>query len=225
MPIKKDELFDIFRRYASKEFSEIPKSDDEVDYEFSAEFEKKMAEIIDKVGTAMKPVSKNRRKIIAVLIAAIIVMLAGTMSVGAKRDAVISFIYEKIGNNYDISFDGDAPDKLDYIYAFSVIPEGFTETYHLSEEAVDYVCYDNEQTKHCITLSQSAIGSMTPISMDGEHGHIEKYDVDGTEIHIYISDRGDAHIAYWIWGYNYMELSYHGETTIDEILELIKTIL
>lgn len=225
MSMNKEEFFDILREYASKEFEHIPQSDDEIDYEFSEEFEKKMEKLIDSIGSNNKPRKITRRKAIAILIAAIIVLFAGVMSVGAVREAIVSFVYEKIGENYEITFEDDVPDdKLDYIYSFSVIPEGFVETERLSEEAVNYVRYDNKQNNHCITLSQEAIGSMSSISMDGENGHIEKYDINGTEINIYISDRGDAHIAYWIWGYNYIELVYHGETTNDEILELIKTI-
>ena len=65
---------------------------------------------------------------------------------------------------------------------------------------------------------------MSSISMDGEHGHIEKYELDGTEISVYVDDQDYAYIAYWIWGYDCLELAYHGETTIAEVLELIKTI-
>ena len=222
--MNKDELFDIFREYASKEFADIPQTEAEADYEFSEKFEKKMLKIIDRVGSGKKVTSKNYKRTITILIAAIIAILAGAMSVGAVRKAVEKFIFEKVDKNYEVTFDGDAPDILDYRYSFSVIPDGFTETERLAVDAVDYVCYENEQTEHCITLKQSAIGSMSSISMDGEYGHIEKYDVDGTEINIYIDDRGGAYVAHWIWGYNYMQLAYHGETTIDEVLELIKTI-
>ncbi len=223
MSMSKDELFEIFREYASEEFADIPSSDDKVDCEFSEKFERKMSELIDRISKDKKPLHINRKRIITVLIAAILV-IAGVMSVGAVRKAVKDFIYEKINGNYEITFDGEAPDKLDYRYSFSVIPEGFVETERLSVEAEESVRYDNPQNNHSITLRQSAIGSMSSISMDGEHGHIEKYELDGTEISVYVDDQDYAYIAYWIWEYSFVELAYYGEATVDEVLELIKTI-
>ena len=56
MSMNKEELFDIFREYASKEFKDIPKSDDEIDYEFSEEFEKKMTKLIESIDDTNQPV-------------------------------------------------------------------------------------------------------------------------------------------------------------------------
>lgn len=223
MSMNKEEFFDILREYTSKEFEHIPKSDDEIDYEFSAEFEKKMEKLIDSIGNNKKPRKINHRKAIAILIAAIIVIFAGAMSVGAIREPIVDFIYKVYDGFTDLFFEGDTTDKLSYIYSLSEIPEGFVETERLSNDSVNLIVFENQQNSNKIELWQQPTED-TSISYDNENGHIENYMVNGIEIAIYISDRNDCHIAFWSVDSNYIELTYHGTTTIDEILNLISSI-
>lgn len=223
MSVSKEEFFDILREYASKEFEHIPKSDDEIDYEFSEEFEKKMEKLIDSIGNNKKPRKLNHRKAIAILIAAIIVAFAGAMSVGAIREPIVEFIYKVYDGFTDLIFEGDTTDKLSHIYSLSEIPEGFVETDRLINDNINYVSYENIQTNSKIELVQQPTKDVF-ISLDNENGHVEKYGINGTEINLYISDHNDCHIAFWSVGSNYIELTYHGTTSIDEILNLIKSI-
>lgn len=221
MSVSKEEFFDILREYASKEFEHIPESDDEVDYEFSEEFEKKMEKLIDSIGNNKKPRKTNHRKSIAILIAAIIIAFAGAMSVGAIREPIVEFIYKVYDGFTDLLFEGDTTNKLSYIYSLSEIPEGFVETERLVNDNTNYVQYENTQDNKRITLTQSLTEDIS-ISLDNENGHIENYMVNGIEITIYISDRNDCHIAFWSMDSNYIELAYHGTTTINEVLNLVK---
>ncbi len=221
MSVSKEEFFDILREYASKEFEHIPKSDDEIDYEFSEEFEKKMEKLIDSIGNNKKPRKLNHRKTIAILIAAIIIAFAGAMSVSAIREPIVEFIYKVYDGFTDLLFEGDTTDKLSYIYSLSEIPEGFVETERLVNDNTNYVRYENTQDNERITLTQSLTEDIS-ISLDNENGHIKNYMVNGIEITIYISDRNDCHIAFWSVASNYIELTYHGTTTINEVLNLVK---
>lgn len=223
MSVSKEEFLDILREYASKEFEHIPKSDDEIDYEFSEEFERKMEKLIDSVGNNKKPRKLNHRKSIAILIAAIIVAFAGAMSVGAIREPIVEFIYKVYDGFTDLLFEGDTTGNITYIYSLSEIPEGFVETDRLINDNINYVSYEDIQTNSKIELVQQPTKDVF-ISLDNENGHIENYMVNGIEIAIYISDRNDCHIAFWSIDSNYIELTYHGTTTIDEILNLIKSI-
>ncbi len=221
MSVSKEEFFDILREYASKEFEHIPESDDEVDYEFSEEFEKKMEKLIDSIGNNKKPRKTNHRKSIAILIAAIIVIFAGAMSVGAIREPIVEFIYKVYDGFTDLLFKGDTTDKLAYIYSLSEIPEDFVETERLVKDNTNYVRYENIKENKRITLTQSPTEDIS-ISWDNENGHIENFTVNGIEISIYISDRNDCHIAFWSMDSNYIELTYHGTTTINEVLNLVE---
>ena len=223
MSVSKEEFFDILREYASKEFEHIPKSDDEIDYEFSEEFEKKMEKLIDSIEKNKKQRKTNHRKAIAILIAAIIIAFAGAMSVGAIREPIVEFIYKIYDGFTDLFFEGDTTDKLSYIYSLSEIPEGFVETERLVNDSTNYVRYDNTKKNKRITLTQSPTEDIS-ISWDNENGHIENVTVNGIEISIYISDRNDCYIAFWSMDSNYIELTYHGTTTIDEMIKLISSI-
>ena len=221
MSVSKEEFFDILREYASKEFEHIPKSDDEIDYEFSEEFEKKMEKLIDSIGNNKKPRKLNHRKTIAILIAAIIVAFAGAMSVGAIRKPIVEFIYKVYDGFTDLLFEGDTTDNITYKYSISEIPEGFVETERLVNDNTNYVRYENIKENKRITLTQSPTEDIS-ISWDNENGHIENFTVNGIEISIYISDRNDCRIAFWSMDSNYIELAYHGTTTINEVLNLVK---
>ena len=223
MSVSKEEFFDILREYASKEFEHIPKSDDEIDYEFSEEFEKKMDKLIDSIEKNKKQRKTNHRKAIAILIAAIIIAFAGAMSVGAIREPIVEFIYKIYDGFTDLFFEGDTTDKLSYIYSLSEIPEGFVKTEQLVNDSTNYVRYDNTQENKRITLTQSPTEDIS-ISWDNENGYIENFTVDEIEISIYISDHNDCHIAFWSMDSNYIELTYHGTTTIDEMIKLISSI-
>ena len=88
------------------------------------------------------------------------------------------------------------------------------------------VCY------HCVKLSVECywllrwknITENISVSLDNEHGSVEQIQVDGNNINIYISDYGDYYYAFWNIDYYYMELTYHGTTTIEEIQKLISLI-
>ena len=220
MSMKKDELFDIFREYASKEFEDIPKNDDDIDYEFSKDFENKMAKLIDDISDDKKASSISRKKAIAILIAAVFILITGAMSVSAIREPIVEFMYKIYDGFTDVLFDGDTSNKITYRYSFSETPEGFVETEHLITDGVDYIKYENKQNKNIIEFSQNITENIS-VSLDNEHGNFEKIQVNGNEINIYISDYGDYYYAFWNIGYYYMELTYHGTATLDELQNLI----
>ena len=223
MSMKKDELFDIFREYASKEFEDIPKNDDDIDYEFSEDFENKMAKLLDDISNhkkSNKTIPTSRKKVIAVLIAAIFILSVGAMSVSAIRDPIVEFVYKIYDGFTDVFFDGDTSKKITYRYSFSETPEGFVETEHLITDGVDYIKYENKQNKNIIEFSQNITENIS-VSLDNEHGSFEKIQVNGNEINIYISDYGDYYYAFWNIDYYYMELTYHGTATLDELQNLI----
>lgn len=223
MSVSKDEFFDILRDCASKEFEHIPKSDDEVDYKFSKKFERKMEKLIDGIENEKKPRRLNLRKAIAAVAAAIIAIFASVMSVSAVREPFVDIIFKIYTGFTDLIFEGDTTDKLTYIYSFSEIPKGFVETARVINDITNYTKYENAEEGKVITLSQDITDGIS-ISIDNDHGHIEKYEINGIEINIYVSDRNDLQIAFWTADSNYIELAYHGTTTVDEMLDLVKLI-
>ncbi|MEM1891888.1 MAG: DUF4367 domain-containing protein [Nitrososphaerota archaeon] len=105
-------------------------ADNEIYYEFSDDFEKKMQKLIhrSKKGYTARGWVAWRRRAVA-LIAAIIILFASAMSVPAVRASVIEFITEVYEKFTHIFFDEsrsprDASDEFT-IYEPAYIPEGF----------------------------------------------------------------------------------------------------
>ena len=57
-----------------------------------------------------------------------------------------------------------------------------------------------------------------------EQSLIKRFEIDGNEIIIYISDRGKSYFAFWIKDSYSLKLTYTGNTTVEEILKLIETV-
>lgn len=226
MSMKKDEFFEILRIYASKEFEHIPQNEDDIDYEFSEDFEKKMAKLFDDVcddNKCQKAITTSRRKVIAILIAAIFVLTFGAMSVSAIREPIVEFFFKVYDGFTDILVEGDTTNKISYIYSLSKIPEGFVETEKLSNESINFVVYENKQNGNRFQISQRPTEDISG-SVDNEHGHIETFEIDGNKVNIYINDLEDYYHAFWSVGSDHLTLSYFGTSTIEQIISLIKSI-
>ena len=223
MSMTREEAFEVFRFYASKEFEDVPVDESEIEYEFSEEFNRKMEKLLRRVAyDRTHAVSWAARKVIAVA-AAIIFALAGMMSVSAIREPVVEFFYNIYEEFMEIFFDGDTTEKITYVYSLSEIPEGFVETQRLSDDAINIITYKNQQNEDIIELAQS-VTEDSPFCVDNEQGYIKRFEIDGNEIIIYISDRGKCYFAFWIKDSYSLKLTYTGNTTVEEILKLIETV-
>ena len=223
MSMTKEEVFEVFRYYASKEFEDIPENESEIDCEFSDEFNKKMEKLLKRVSYDQTHiVSWTRRKVIMVA-TTIILVLAGMMSVGAIREPIVEFVYNVYEEFVEIFFEGDTTDKITYRYSFSEIPKGFVETHQITNESVNIVEYENINNNDKIELCQS-ITQESSFLLDNRNGHVEKINVGRKGVDIYISDYGDYYYAFWTQDSYAISLTYSGNTTIEEILNLIESI-
>lgn len=223
MSMTKEEVFEVFRYYASKEFEDIPENESEIDCEFSDEFNKKMEKLLKRVSyDRTHIVSWARRKFVMVA-ATIILVLAGMMSVGAIREPIVEFIYNVYEEFVEIFFEGDTTDKITYRYSLSEIPEGFVETQRISDDSINIVRYENKgngdiiEIKQCVTEDKAFL-------LDNKLGRVEKHIINNNEINIYISDYGDYYFAFWLSGTDSIKLTYSGFTSIEEILKTIEAI-
>lgn len=225
MSMTRSEFNEMFRVVISEEFADIP-PESEIQYEFSKEFLDKMQKLIngteDDTHKTQKKHSVAIKRIVA-LAAALIVLFAGIMSVGAVREPVVNFIVKTYEGFKRVLFSGDSLTEIDHVYAFAEVPEGFVETRRISNKEMNLVRYENDETGAVIELSQS-ITTDYSFSLDSENGEIRAFNVDGKEIKIYCADSQAVFIAFWIEDTYSMELIYSGETDTDELLRLINTI-
>ncbi len=85
------------------ELSALP-SEDNIDHMFSPEFERKMKALI-RQSKNNKSVSRRHRKLVAILVAAIILLFGSAMSVSAVRETVFKFITEVYEKYTQVSFE------------------------------------------------------------------------------------------------------------------------
>ncbi len=223
MSMTKEEVYDVFRFYASKEFEDIPKHDSEIDYEFSDEFNKKMDKLLKRVRYDSTHAISWVAKKVLITATTIAIILTGLMSVSAIREPVVKFIYEIYEEFMEVFFEGDTTDIITYRYSFSEIPEGFVETNRISNDHLNIVQYENKTTECIIELSQSITKDIS-FFLDSENGHIANYYIDDIEINIFIGDYGNYYLAYWIKDSYSIKLTFSGQTTIEYLLKIIESI-
>lgn len=218
----KAEVINAFREVASDEFIHIP-NEENIEYEFSEKFNKNMKKLLKKAEHKdIYRSAKISKRIIAVA-AAIVIILAGLMSVSAIREPVVEYIIEMFDNSMDFNFAGDTSKIIEYEYGFSKIPEGFNLANKTSDEGVIYSEYENSETGEIIILDQSITdGSWR--SVDTEHGTITTEIIDNTEVYIYENENGDYIHANWIKETYSFLLVYYGNIEKDEFITLIKSI-
>lgn len=223
MAMTKEEVFETFRYYASKEFEDIPENESEIECEFSDEFNKKMEKLLKRVSYDRTHIVSWAGKKIIIVAAIIALMLSGMMSVGAIREPVVEFIYNIYEEFTEIFFDGDTTDKITYRYSLSEIPEGFVETHNISNKSVSIVEYENVNNNHKIELCQSKTQNAS-LLLDTQKGYVKKFNTDRISVEVYISNYGDYYYAFWTQDSYAISLTYSGNTTIEEILNLIDSI-
>lgn len=223
MAITKEEFFDVLRMYAAKEFEDVPTDDSEIDFEFSDEFNRKMEKLLKRVRyDSTHIVSWATRKII-VIAAALTLAIAGMMSVSAIREPIVEIIMEIYDGFVELFFEGDTTNKITYQYSLSKVPEGFEETQSIFNDGMNIVQYQNTENNSIINFTQG-VTENNAISLDNEKGRVEEYDIDGEIVNIYIHNSGGLYHAYWTKNSYYMTLTFSGKTTINEMINIIKSI-
>ncbi len=227
MSMTRSEFNETFRSVISEEFADIP-PESEIQYEFSKEFLDKMQKLINGTEDDTHKAQKKQWSSVAIkrivaLAAALIVLFAGIMSVGAVREPVVNFIVKTYEGFKRVLFSGDSLTEIDHVYAFAEVPEGFVETQRISNKEMNLVRYENGETDAVIVISQS-ITTNYSFSLDSENGEIRAFNVDGKEIKIYCAKSQTLYSAFWVEDTYIMELTYSGETDTSELLRLINTI-
>ena len=227
MSMTRSEFNETFRSVISEELADIP-PESEIQYEFSKEFLDKMQKLINGTEDDTHKAQKKHRSSVAIkrivaLAAALIVLFAGIMSVGAVREPVVNFIFKTYEGFKRVLFSGDSLTEIDHVYAFAEVPEGFVETQRISNKEMNLVRYENGETGAVIVMSQS-ITTDYSFSLDSENGEIKTFDTNGKEVKIYCAESQTLYSAFWVEDTYIMELTYSGETDTDELLRLINTI-
>lgn len=188
-----------------------------------------MKRIINNAGTVSVGYGKkwsNKKRIVAVLIAAILLLLGG-LTVYAKRDAIVHFVeqvfekFTKASYQEEPNNETGAPDTIEQIYIPTYIPDGF----ELQETDYGLTSYQIRwQNSDGITIlyDQEIIGAI--YSFDNEHSGYEEMSVGE---YVVYSTHGFEKYTY-LWSdesYSYsISVLYTDNILFEEVEKMILSI-
>jgi len=203
------------------EMESLP-ADNEIDYEFSRDFERKMQKLIrrSKKGNIIREWVVWRRRAVA-LIAAIIILIAAAMSVPAVRAAVIEFMTEVYEKFTHIFFDESRSpqDVVDEFteYEPAYIPEGFELVNKITK---GFVLLKYEKENDFISYSQQRLENVA-MHINTEGVELEELEFKGFSAKYY-SNRGVQNLLWHDGKYMYMVSSTLGRDTVFKIADSVE---
>lgn len=216
----KNEVLAAFREVASAEFANIP-PEDEIDYEFSPRFERKMDKLFRKIDKNVHKPRISRRAIFAIA-SALILLLGCAIAAGAGWDSKVN-IFTHSEPTYDLfTFKGPQLDRIEYEYKLTGIPEGFELTKELRHDTIIVQHYKNPTTEEEIEFSQQVANGEQVI--DNEQGKTERKFFDGKTHYIYSCYTGGITIAFWAEDVYILEIHYLGDISEDDLRALIRSV-
>ncbi|MBQ2775610.1 MAG: hypothetical protein IJF40_06975 [Clostridia bacterium] len=110
----RDEAKKAFREVTSEEFADIP-NEDEIEYEFSDEFNKKMESYFERVEYDSTHSFSKTKGTVLTIIAVAIILISVLMSISSVRESVVDFFAEKIDSLSAAIFEVCSPVKMNML--------------------------------------------------------------------------------------------------------------
>ncbi len=222
MAISEAEFKEAFRQVISSEFSHIPKNEDEIEFEFSERFNKRMEKLINAQQKCYYKLINTAAKRVAMIFVLILTMLTAALSVKAIREPIVKFVKQIYENFIQYSVDGDTVDKITEEYSLTYVPDGFNKTNILRDYNFVITTYENESGDK-IKFSQMLTGSHLEYFVDNETGYINSEVVDGISVE-FKNWKYNAKNAVWIEHGFVFTLDCYGEISLDEIKQMIASL-
>ncbi len=215
--MKDNALNAALREVVSRDFADIPQHENEIAYEFSDGFTRKMDKLTKAEKSRFWRMTNTVSKRAAAVVIAIMLITLTACSIPTVRAAVVDFIKETYENCIHL-FTGEAGSKkISAHYVLTELPDGFAEANTVNSDACFVVVYQNEKDDKII-LSQS-ITDQYSIHMDNEHGIISEINLSGMNITIYESD--DCIVAVWLQDQYAFDLTVYGDYDMDFIIKQV----
>lgn len=219
MSMSKAQLKNAFREAAAYEFCDIPRDESQIQYEFSAEFEKKMSKLIAKQKKKTWHWVNTAPKRIAIIAAVAIMLFTTACSVPEIREPVVEFVTEVYETFREYFFEGDSTAVITEKYNITSLPSGFEEIDTLENDAVIIKTYENDNGD-IIRFTQTA--GISSLSVDVEQGDNQILNVSEYEVYLY-SDAGLKHSA-WICDTYLFEIICYGDFSEQDMIDMIESV-
>lgn len=205
------------REVVSREFADIPQHENEIAYEFSDGFTRRMDKLTKAEKSKFWRMTNTIPKRVAVVFIAIMLITLTACSIPTVRAAVVGFIKETYENCIHLFTDEAGSKKISEHYVLTELPDGFVETDTDDSDASFVVVYQNEKGDKIILLQ--SITDQFDIHMDNEHGIISEIIISGMKVTIYESD--DCMAAIWLQDRYVFALTVYGDYDMDYIIKLV----
>lgn len=220
MAMTKVELLNAFREAATYEFRDIPRDDSQIPHKFSAEFEYKIAKLIQKEKSFFWHFINTASKRVAVIVLVFVMLFTTACSVKAIREPIVRFLTEVYETFTQYFFEGEKTNVITEKYQISAIPTGFSEESVFETDTVITVVYQNAQN-NTIHFTQS-ITDGTTIYLDSEKGDRKTIAVSEYEVHLY--SQNGVLFAMWVHNGYYFEVVCYGDFSENHMISLIQSV-
>lgn len=208
------------REVVSREFSDIPMHESEINYEFSTSFSRKMTKLTKAEQSRFWRMTNTAPKRAAVIVIVFMLIALTACSIPPVRAAIVNFIKETHDTFIRFFTDDSGTKKITERYRLAEIPDGYVETTTLENDTSCITVYQNEAGEQII-LSQSITDNYA-IDVDNENGTLSEIVVAGMEVIIYEADV--CTVAIWMNDQYAFDLTFYGECDLELITELIKSL-
>jgi hypothetical protein len=197
-------------------------ADDEIEYEFSNEFKRKIKKLIrqNKTRSQVEAMAFLRMRVV-VFVAAIIILLVSAMSVSAMRAAVFEFITE-VNEKFTHIFFNESRSSQDAADGFAIyepayIPEGFKL---VNKNTDGLVLLEYEKENDFISYSQQCLENVSS-NINTEGVRLEELEFKGLPAKYY-SNQGVQNLIWYDDKYMYMVSSTLDRDIVFKIAESVE---
>jgi len=197
-------------------------TDDEIEYEFSNEFKRKIKKLIrqNKTRSQVEAMAFLRMRVV-VFVAAIIILLVSAMSVSAMRAAVFEFITE-VNEKFTHIFFNESRSSQDAADGFAIyepayIPEGFKL---VNKNTDGLVLLEYEKENDFISYSQQCLENVSS-NINTEGVRLEELEFKGLPAKYY-SNQGVQNLLWYDDKYIYVVSSTLDRDIVFKIAESVE---
>ena len=214
------------RLFKENQLKDIP-PEEEIDYEFSQNFQKKLMKLMQKQENPVRRFFQSTGRKAAAIILALIIGFSATLSIDAVRQPIFNFFYKIFSTHTDVEFGQTENKTITTCYSIPRVPVGFTAD---PDTVCDEVYHEHmwiNGNGECIDFTQICISSSvnSSLSIDSEKNGTKEISVNG--IRTLFCDTGHSVICIWSENGYHFELVYPlnlGKEFMHEVIgKLVET--
>lgn len=220
MAITREDFKKILRDEITSEFSHIPNDENVIDVHFTRQFTKRMQKLITLQKKNYWRYVNTMSKRVAIACLVVFMLFTTACSIPKIREPIVNFVREIHEKFVQYFFAGDTVQEISYAYQISDVPEEFEQIDISRSEGRIVTVYKNTAGEKII-FTQIATDNTTHY-FDNEQGKIFTEEIGGIEVEFY--EQKEFITAIWIKDAYFFELIYYGNTTKEQLKNLILSI-